>query len=308
MTDTSIYLGRLGSLTTPGSLLVVPHPREVLQSTRARLLDVFELGAGGARVDQMVGGARTYTLPYNGLTMATFARLQAYADGHEGPGPFVFLDPGQRNMLPVDMSAATSNTNGTDAFAVTGTGCVIGSSSLITDAGPRTLRWTFNSAAPGSGAALTPVWPSSTFAYGIPVVLGRPICFSAYVRGGGIDQIVTYTPQIVWRTADGTVVSTTSGSTLTSDNVDFVRGFVTGTPPATAVFADWKIAYTSGASSGAIGFWRRFMVNEGSTPDTSWVPGTGVWPVKVLNLEEGWLGRFPDFRSGPQFVLQEDTS
>lgn len=302
MTDTSIYFGR------PGQLAAITHPKGIFGATRQRLLDVFELGAGGARIDQMVGGARTYSIPYEGLTTAAFWRLQAFADGMEGPGPFALLDPGQRNMLPADMAGATSVTNGTDNFSVAGSGCVIGSSSLYADAGPRTLRWTFNNGFPTTAAALTPVWPSSTFAYGVPVVLGRPLCFSTYVRGGGTDQVVTYTPQIVWRTATGTVVSTSDGTPTVSDNVDFVRMFATGTPPATAVYADWKISYTSGVSSGSIGFWRRFMLNEGSTPDTTWAPGTGVWPVKITTLDEMWLGRFSDFRAGPAFGLREDTS
>lgn len=305
MTDTGIYFGRLGNLS---ATTVIPHPKGVFEANRSRLFDVFELGAGGARVDQMVGGARTYLVPYEGLTQATFTYLQAFADGLEGPGPFVLLDPGQRNMLPPNVAGATSATNDTTNFAVAGSGCVIGSSSLYTDAGPRTLRWTFNSGFPTTAAALTPSWPSSTFSYGVPVVTGRALCFSAWVRGGGTDQVVTYTPQLVWRDATGAVVSTTSGTPVASDNANFLQMFATGTPPAGAVYADWKIAYTSGVSAGSIGFWRRFMLNEGSTPDTTWAAGTGVWPVKVFRLDEQWLGRFNAFRSGPAFGAQEDTS
>ena len=300
--DTRIYLGR------PGLLAAIGSPRGTVEAPRQRRTAVFELGAGGFAVDQMIGGARTYTLNYDQITRENWATLQAYADGHEGPGPFAFLDPGQRNMLTANVSAATSVTNDTTNFAIAGSGCVIGSSSLYADAGPRSLRWTFNSSAPGTAAALTCDWPSSTFQYGVPVVAGRALCFSAYVRGGGTDAIVTYTPQLVWRDATGAVVSTTSGSTMTSDNVSFVRGFVTGTPPATAVYADWKIAYTSGATAGAIGFWRRFLLNEGSTPDTLWTPGTGVWPVRVVELPEKWPYLSPELRAGPVLTLQEDTS
>lgn len=300
--DTRIWFGR------PGQLFSIPHPKGEFSAQRNRMYDIFEPGAGGARVDQMVGGARTYEIPWAGLDRATFARLQAFAEGHEGVGPFALLDPGQRNMLPVNMSGATSQTNDVTNFAVAGSGCVIGSSSLYTDAGPRSLRWTFNYAAPGTGAALTPVWPSSVFRFGVPVVSGRALCFSAYVRGGGTDQIVTYTPQLIWRDVTGALLSTTSGTPVASDNVDFIRMFATGTPPANTVYVDWKIQYTSGASAGSIGFWRRFLLNEGSTPDTTWTPGTGVWPVKVVGLDESWLGRFPDYRTTLGFQAQEDTS
>lgn len=300
--DTRMYLGR------PGLLAAIGSPRGKVEAVRQRRTSVFELGAGGYSVDQMIGGARTYTINYEQITRENWATLQAFADSHEGPGPFAFLDPGQRNMLPANMSAATSSTNDTTNFMIAGSGCTIGSSSLYVDAGPRTLRWTFAHGFPGATAALTPTWPSSVFTYGVPVVSGRALCFSAYVRGGGTDQIVTYTPQIVWRDSAGGVVSTSSGTPVVSDGSLFTRAFATGTAPAGSYYADWKIAYTSGAGTNAIGFWRRFLLNEGSTPDTVWTPGTGVWPVRVVTLPESWPYLSPELRTGPVLTLQEDTS
>lgn len=506
--DTHIYFGRLGNLAS------IPHPKGIFDATRTRMYDVFELGAGGVRVDQMTGGARTYVIPYEGLTGAAFATLQAYADGLEGPGPFALLDPGQRNMLPSNIAGATSVTNSIDGInggtfalaglsdnfnraavasgwgtttsgwpwtttggiaanystsgtvgtmslttlttarrarlagaaladfditadvtisaaltgaggqsengiraryiddnnfvdirayrnvtgdsvtvavrqllagvetvssfvavtgattasvvtlrlrgsgsalqgwgtvtgqtpstspqvslsgvtmltpgavevytlltssitnalpmtvtwdniAVTDPGTPLASSTAYTDAGPRVLAWSDHF------TTLTIDWPSTTFAYGVPVVSGRAVCFSCYVRGGGADPVVTYTPRLIWRDATGAVVSTTSGTPVASASGAWAQMFVTGTPPATAVYADMDIQYTSGAGAGSIGYFRRFMFNEGATPDTSWRPGTGVWPVKVVGLDESWLGLFSDFRSGPGFVVREDTS
>lgn len=303
MTDTNIYFGR------PGSLFTIPHPKGEFGASRQRLLDVFELGAGGARIDQMVGGSRVYVIPYEGMPRTTWALLQAFADGHEGPGPFALLDPGQRNMLPANVSAATSVTNGVDNFSIAGSGCVIASSALYTDAGPRSAAWTFNNGFPTTGAALSVDWPSSTFRYGVPVVSGRALTFSCYVRGGGTDAIVTYTPRIFWRDASGVLTGTaTSGTPVASASGAFAQMFATATPPAGAVYADMDIRYTSGVSAGSVGYFRRFMLNEGSTPDTAWMPGTGVWPVKVIGLEESWLGRFPDYRTGVGFAVREDTS
>lgn len=509
--DTRIWFGR------PGALFSIPHPKGTFGATRERLVDMFPLGNGGYRIDQMVGGSRAYVIPYEGLSRETFALLQAFADGHEGPGPFALLDPGQRNMLPANVSAATSVTNGGDQFAITetppadtfnrtavasgfgtstsghpwtvpaptghystdgssgvmstvtvnntyhatvdtgcedhivtveetlpvlptvapitlralarytdtgnfynatvsiattgvatlsltknvltvgsiidtgltvgthaagntwkiifevfdatvlgatvrakawnvttdteptgwqvsvldmslntgnraGAGCrretgntngtvnvifdnftatptamALGSSALHTDAGPRTLSWTFSNNDPLFQSALTVDWPSSTFRYGVPVVSGRALCFSCFVRGGGPDIEVVYTPRIIWRDIAGVSVGTDSGSPVSS-TTGWQQLSATGTPPAGALYADIDIRHTSGASIGSIGYFRRFMLNEGSTPDLTWMPGTGVWPVKVTEFIDQWIGQWPDYRDQPGIGLQEDTS
>lgn len=511
MTDNRIYFGR------PGSLLALRSPKGVLEATRQRRTSIFELGAGGYAVDQMVGGARTYTINYEQLTREDFHILQAFRDGHEGPGPFALLDPGQRNMLPANVAAATSVTNGPQGFAVTevtpadtfnrgvvsngfgtstsghawaisstaahysttgtagqistvtinnlyyatvDTGCpdhtisvqftvpvvptgasiilrvpgrwadssnyyeaainlsasgtttlsimkrvagsslalttggtnftlaahaagntwqvvfdlsgttlrayaynvttgtapltwqctgtdaslttgnlagagvrretsnsngtvnilvdnftatptamTLGSSATYTDAGPRSLTWTFNNSDTIAASALTVDWPSSTFSYGAPVVSGRALCFSCYVRGGGTDAIVTYTPRLYWRDAAGVLTgSVTSGTPVASSSGAWAQLVATASAPAGAAYADMDVHYTSGVSIGSIGYFRRFMLNEGSTPDTLWAPGTGVWPVRFISMPEQWPFLSPELRTGPVVVLQEDVS
>src|SRR6188768_1662033 len=141
--DTRIYFGR------PGLLAAIRSPKGTVAATRQRRVSTFELGVGGTAVDQMVGGARTYVISYEQLTRADWNTLEAFAQGHEGPGPFAFLDPGQRNMLPANMSGATSVTNDTDNFSIAGSGCTIASSDAYTDAGPRVLAWSLTNASPG---------------------------------------------------------------------------------------------------------------------------------------------------------------
>lgn len=517
MTDTRIYLGRVGQLAALRS------PRGNVETTRQRRTSAFELGVGGAAIDQMIGGARTYTLNYEMLTIADFTTLQAYHDGHEGPGPFVLLDPAQRNMLPANIAGATSVTNSTDGgpagsfqllgldedfnrspvasgwgtaptgqvwavggagsagdfstivgaglqnltttnafrnslidigttdfditvdFSInvgsptgaaitqwicgrladannyyvaqinistggnfslsilrrsggtlsgalgtgayvagtghqsgsiwrmhfTGTGtslaasvwlrdsasepstpqvtatdatlttgtqlgllsrletgntnvgvvstwyqviaspsyATLTSSTAYTDAGPRVLAMNF-SAAPSGSAVIGIDWPSSIFSYGVPVVAGRALCFSAYVRGGGTDSVTTWTPRIVWRDSTGAIVSSTSSGSgaVTSSAGAWAQLYATGTPPATAVFADLQITYTSGATAGAVAYFRRFMLNEGTTPDTIWTAGTGVWPVRPLGLADVWPFLSPELRAQPVAVFVEDVS
>jgi len=513
--DARIYLGR------PGALAALRSPRGTFEATRQRRTAAFELGVGGASVDQMIGGARTYTINYEQLTRDDWTTLQAYLDGLEGPGPFALLDPGQRNMLPGNIAGATSVTNSptggpagdfellglfddynrapvasgwgttptgqvwtttnaaehaatgsvgtqrqtsvnafrsavadigstdfnltvdvsidiasasgasvtawvcgryldannyytarlsvttagnvlfgifsrsggtlssalgtgsvtvgtghqsgevwrihftgtttsltasawlrdsadepsapqvaaTDGTLTTGTNMALlsrletsntntlpvtftwdnvtatpawaamTSSTAYTDAGPRVLALTFTGA-PSGGTVIGVGWPSSTFAYGVPVVANRAVCFSCWVRGGGTDAITTWTPKIVWRDAAGAVVSTTTtgSGAITSSSGAFAQMYATGTPPATAVYADVQVTYTSGATSGAVAYFRRFMFNEGGTPDATWAVGTGVWPVTVVSGTEAWPFLSPELRTGPAVVFVEDVS
>jgi hypothetical protein len=300
--ETRLFFGR------PGRLAALRSPRGTVAANRQRRISIFELGIGGAAVDQMTGGSRVIIISYEQLTRDDWATLDAFAQGHEGPGPFALLDPGQRNRLPANMAAATSVTSDTDNFSIAGSGCTIASSSTYTDAGPRSLAWTFSNASPGASAALTPDWPSSVFPYGVPAVVGQSATFSAYVRGGGTDAIVTYTPQLIYKDITGAVLSTTSGTPVASSSGAFAQMFVTAVAPASTAYVDWKIAYTSGVSTGSIGYFRRFMLNEGTTPDTTWMPGTGVWPVRFGELPDAWPYLSPELRERPSVALIEDVT
>lgn len=449
--ETRMYFGR------PGRLATLRSPRGDVSANRQRRVSNFELGAGGESVDQMVGGARTYVISYEQLTRDDWATLEAFAQGHEGPGPFAFLDPGQRNRLPANMSGATSVTNDTDNFSVAGTGTSLASSATYSDAGPRTLAWTVtNASAAASGTvALTPDWPSSVFPYGVPAVVGQSLCFSCYVRGGGADATVSLTPQLIYRDITGAILSTTSGTPVVTSSSAFAQMFVTAAAPASTAYADWQItrpigqavvsddfetgignwatvsggaftwssaqahggtrsglltvsgspsqayvryapamamdagtnvvisawfyspagyaslalvcdwfdssgAYisTTGGSISAIAaatwvqrtatvtppanaasvtfgptlsgnppdgtllymddasitgvattvYLRRFMLNEGTTPDTLWVPGTGVWPVRFGQLPDAWPYLSPELRARPSVALMEDVT
>lgn len=448
--EARIYFGR------PGRLATLRSPRGSVDADRQRRISVFDLGVGGTSVDQMVGGARTYQISYEQLLRDDWATLEAFAQGHEGPGPFALLDPGQRNRLPANMSAATSVTNDTYNFSVAGTGSSIASDDTYDDAGPRALAWTMVNASLGASGtdALTPDWPSSVFPYGVPAVVGQSLCFSCWVRGGGGDPTVQLTPQLIYRDITGAALSTTSGTPVTTSSSAFTQMYVAATAPASTVYADWAIVrptgqaivsddFESGSVAGWTGdsatltsstsqahtgtrsglmtvtgspsqatmrpavniaitpntsytasFWaysaagyaslqsvidwfdssgsyiststggvlsiaaatwvqrsvtatspsnaayasygptlgsnppngtalfvddaymlvetvvylRRFMLNEGSTPDTLWVPGTGVWPVRFGQLPDAWPYLSPELRERPSVVLIEDVT
>jgi len=112
--DTNVYFG------APGSLLTLPWPRGGIGGTRGRNVSQFLLGSGGQQVWKTLSGKRTYQLGYQSLDYATFAQLEAFDQGHNGPGPFAILDPGRRNLLTANQSAATSLTNDTTGFTIGG--------------------------------------------------------------------------------------------------------------------------------------------------------------------------------------------
>lgn len=110
--DTNIYFG------TPGALLTIPQPRGGILASRQRLAAPFQLASGGQQYWRSLSGKRTFQLGYESLDSATFAQMLAFDQGHNGFGPFALLDPGQRNLLGPNQSAATSVTNDTTGFTV----------------------------------------------------------------------------------------------------------------------------------------------------------------------------------------------
>lgn len=295
MTDTKIYFGR------PGSLIEIYHPRGGLKAPRTRPRSVFNTAGGGVRVGQMAGGKRRYALNWESLQYADFSTLLAFDQGHEGPGPFALIDPGQRNQLTVNQSAATSELNGTDNFTAAGSGYSLSSESTTYRRGPRSLKLTIAYAAQSGTVTLDS--PASDW-YGVPVV-SRPYVFSFYVQGGGTDPIVTITPTLTWYSTTGATVSTSTGTPTPTASGSWAQMYVAATTPATAAYVQCSIAASGGTISAAsVLYLDQFQLEEGSAP-TTWRPGTGVVPVQVLGLEDEWTWAGTDFRKGPTLLLQE---
>lgn len=296
MTDYALYFGM------PGMLIEIPHPRGGVQSSRSRLRSVFRTAGGGVRYGQMAGGKRQYTLNWQQLDDATFSTLLAYDQGHMGVGPFVLLDPAQRNQLTDNQSAATSVTYSSDNFTVTGSGHSLSSDATTYHRGPRSLKWLFAYA--GQSGVLTlnsggEDWP------GIPVVT-RPYVFAFQARGAGPDAAITLTPIMRWYDTAGGLVSSTSGAPAATTSAAWTQMSVSATPPASAayVLAAVAVSGASVATSASYLYLDEFQLEEGSTP-TIWRPGTGVVPVAIGSLVEQWPWSRPDFRTSPTMVLIE---
>jgi hypothetical protein len=292
MTDQALYFGR------PGALETLYLPRGGVESPRIRLTNTFQLSGGGTRVTKMLGGRRVYSLNYQSLDQATFDTLHGYHQGHEGPGPFCFLDPGQRNLLTVNQSSSTAESNSTSNFTVAGTGGTIASSTTA-HRGPRSLLWSFSVSAPAS--ALLYLDPPAADWPGIPVV-DRPLVFWFYAKASG--TAVTLTARLDWLDEDGAAVSSTSGTPVSVGTSDWSQVSVTGSPPATAVYVNCSVVGTSAtiAANDAVRL-SEFMLHEGSTPE-AWTTGTGVHPVQPVSLEDAYT-LWPAYRNQPVFMFEE---
>jgi len=263
---------------------------------------VFGTGGGGVRVGKITGGKRQYTLSWSGLDLDTFSTLLEFDQGHRGPGPFVLLDPGQRNMLTVNQSSTTSETNDTDNFTVAGSGYSATSESTVYRRGPRSFRVNIAYASQSGTVTLDPPaadWP------GIPVYASRPIVFSYWARGSGSDPIVTLTPKLTWYSTAGVSLSTTSGTPTPTASASWTQMSVTDTPPASAAYVLCSVAASGGSiSASASLYFDQFQLEEGAAAGT-WRPGTGVMPVQIISVAEGWPFYHPELRDAPTMILQE---
>lgn len=293
MAITPMYFGR------PGFLFEIPHPRGGVQATRVRPVFTFPTAAGGMRTGKTALGRRQYTLRWERLWYETFAQLESFDQGHEGPGPFALIDPGRINLLTANQSGATSVFNDTDNFTVAGSGGTIGSAVTPVSRGPRALQWNFTFASSGSLELDSPSvdWP------GIPVVEDVELTFSVYHRGGGTDAVMTIVPKLAWLDEDGVSVSTTSGAGGTSGSGAYAVTSVSGTPPAGAVYVLCQVDVTD-QSAGSILYLDRFQLEIGDAV-TDWRPGTGVMPTEVVSFAEEWPWQAADHRDAPTLTLQE---
>lgn len=297
VSDINMYLG------SPGRLEQVVLPKGAIDHTRVRQVDVYALGNGGYRVGKQLGGTRRYVINYSRLMYDDFKKLEAYEQGHRGPGPFVLLDPGQRNILTVNQSSTTSERNNSDNFTLSGTGASLSSDPFTYRRGPRTLAYTATNASPSASAILldspAPEW------YGFPVHVGRPMVLSAYVRGGGTDGSVGIAASLRWLNEAGSTLSTNTGSTVTTSSSAWQQASVSATPPASAAYVVPIFTAVSGVAAGDVVYYDEVMMHEGTTVDSTWSPGGGILPVVPLALADLWPFQAGSFRDRPVFVLQE---
>lgn len=157
----------------------------------------------------------------------------------QSPGPYVFLDQLAQVTNVLTPRASMPGAGNENEFG--GTGSV--SSGVIPGIG----RVPAITALAGQG-----IW----FGYRTPVIPGKPVTVSAFVRGSGSGQI-----QAVFVGADGTAVSTVTSNYTTP--AGWERVWVAGTPPQTAREVRIYVHSTSGHAA--------------AVPAVTWTPELMPW-------------------------------
>jgi hypothetical protein len=294
--DNSIWFGRAGSARQLWA------PTGGIVATRDRDTYTFSNKMGGTRTTKALNGARQYVLNYAVLGRANFEYLNQFAQGHMGPGPFVLVDPGRRNMLTVNQSSATSQVGDTREFTASAAGSSLDSVASPWGGLPSMLTWTFSTSAPASPTLLLNRPSNVTGWYGYPVIR-RPHTFWCTAVGGPIDVQL----RIDWHATDGSLLAQNTGSAVTTSATLPKRVSVKNiTPPAGAAWALCYVAPTAGTiTAGESLSFLDFMLQEGAEPDPSWVGGTGIYPVSFISMPEKYGFDEPGMLVGPAATLQE---
>jgi hypothetical protein len=199
----SVYLGR------PGELVQIRSPRAGVKAALSRQSAARITLGGGRIVDFAPGILREWTFDYANLTRDEHYAIRAFYAGHNGHGPWCLIDSSDRNLLTENQSSATSSDYSTDGF--TTTFGMLSSIAAMDSRGPRLLAVDIANA---PNLVLTIDGPNSAWP-GVPAVAGMPYQWSCLCSGFG-EAMATVTAQISWMDIDGTILSTFTGTSITT--------------------------------------------------------------------------------------------
>lgn len=268
----AFFLGRYGSLVQ------LPQPGRGITPTLIRPSSTRQTIGGGQAVALTPGpGRRTWALSWASLTPDTASVLEAFYAGGNGFGPFVFLDPGRRNHLGANQSAATSVSNDTTGFTP-GASETVASVTTPVLRGPRALSYAATSATAGILTLDPPTglagWPTPALA---------TWTFSAQLRGGGADPTVTAGLALVWLDSAGATLSTTLGSAITTSSSAYAQVSASAAAPANAVGFKAQVRVTPGSITGSTIVYVDQPCLDLSSSVRAWVMGTGVPQVSITD-------------------------
>lgn len=259
-------------LGAPASVLTaLPHPGRGLDAPLNIPTNPRQTIGGGLAVDRAPKGTRTYELAWTSLSPEQHSIVEEFQHGARGRGPFILLDPWRRNHLTANQSSATSTWNTTTGFTPSASETVASATTPVRR-GPRALAWTIPSSSTAGILTITPpsghtMWPTPALA---------TWTFSAWVRGGGTDPIVTIGSDIVWLDTAGATLSTATGSTIASASGAYAQISQISTAPAGAVGFNLRLRVTPASVSASATLYVDQPQLDMYNGVRNWVFGTGV--------------------------------
>lgn len=243
-----------------GSMVALPHPGKGIQPTPERAASVRKTVGGGQSVALAPALRRTFALSWTDLSPDEFSTVEAFFAGGYGPGPWALVDPGRRNHLPLNVSAATSATNDGTGFTVDPPESVT-SEALEYARGPRSARWSLPA---GYTSGILRVRGPGSYP-GTPAPAGQPWTFSAQVSAAGTAASVT--AALVYLDRGGYEVGAFLGSPVAASVGTWAAVSATAAlPPYGAVFVQPQLRVAVGSvSAGASGYGSTRLAGLGYT-------------------------------------------
>ncbi|MET0416845.1 MAG: hypothetical protein ABW022_12580 [Actinoplanes sp.] len=286
----------------------MPWPKGDLERPYERQTYDFLTGAGNHAVSSLSTGSRIYAVNWEVLHADTFARVEQYRTGMNGPGPWAFIDPAAPNLLPANVSAATGLYSNATGFVSAG-----GSSGTISSnldptyihrvGGYRSIRWRWNVA-----AATTPVLgisPGYRSWWGQPVAPALSYAWSSWIRADGVvDSSITTAMKLQWLDAAGVQVGSVATTGALTVTASWQRLSVIATAPAGTAYVNptWEVTGSSVTTNASLYIDEPLLEQDSVVND--WAPGTGIKPVEIVSLGE--VAPFAArFRTGTAMALRE---
>lgn len=257
------YLGRVGTL------VALPDPEVGLSTSYERIGGTHQL-LSGSRVRDTVGRLRTWQLSWTAIDLVTYGTLEGF---YFATGPFVLMDPEQRNLLPPNVASGGDTT--VSATGVTaGPNITVAASNDVHSDGVTSFILSEPTSVTAFQDALSITTP-------VPIVPSLPYTLSAM-----IDPATGAPGHFVWgEWLDGNfaVLSGIQGNTVAAGGAG--TSTVTGTAPSNAAYLRMKIRPATNNTSGVTKFvytdsWQLQQASSAST----WVVGAGPAYVAVDSL------------------------
>ncbi|MEU0940096.1 hypothetical protein [Embleya sp. NPDC005971] len=200
--------------------------------------------------------------------------------------------PPSRNLAPAVPAGGTSTpAYGTSIRYTPGTGTIAAVTGLAADPTGRTnaIGWTI-AASTASGAILAYGGPVGVDAAATPVVAGRAYTSTVYLSRPLAAGSTTVQVSVGWRWygVNGSLLSTSLGAAVTVPRQGtWVRGQVTGTAPAGAVWGRYLVQTTTATTAIDTIYVTSLQTEEGSAA-TAWAD-----PGISYNLWAGYVERWP---------------